>query len=430
MAKQSSNPKVITKKHMARLERERRQIRLIRGIAIGGVVVVLGLLLYGYLQLNVLQQREAVAEVNGVKISTGNWQERVRLERVSLYNQLSQYQFFQQSFGMDTTQQQQEILASLNSTEAMGDRVLNMMIDEVLIRQEAEKRGIKIDSAEVDKFIQEAYEFFPDGTPSPTVTPTEFAYPTLSSKQLKIYPATSTPTEAPTATAEPTFTPDPSVTATATATIAPPTPTPVPALPTVSPTPYTLEGFNERFKQTLDQFKEYGISEKTLRTVYEIEILRKKLQEDVTKDVPQTETQVLARHILVDSEEETKTVQLLLNQGEDFAEVARKYSKDTGSGQNGGDLGWAPASNYVPEFAEAVKTQEIGVIGEPVKTQFGYHIIQVIAREELPLTGSQLDQKKQTVFDEWLTSAREAAKTTIYDIWKERVPTEPVLQQQ
>ena len=79
MDKRSSNPKVITKKHIARLERERRQVNLIRGIAIGGIVIVALLLLYGYLNLNFFVLRNPVAEVNGVKITTGEWQERVRL---------------------------------------------------------------------------------------------------------------------------------------------------------------------------------------------------------------------------------------------------------------------------------------------------------------------------------------------------------------
>ena len=60
MAKQNT-PKVITKKHIARLERERRQIRLIRGIAIAGILIVAGLLAFGYLRLNVFTLREPVA---------------------------------------------------------------------------------------------------------------------------------------------------------------------------------------------------------------------------------------------------------------------------------------------------------------------------------------------------------------------------------
>lgn len=431
MDKRSSNPKVVTKKHMARLERERRQINLIRGIALAGVVVVVGLLLYGYLRLNVFQQREPVAEVNGTVIMTGEFQERVRLERVSLYNQLSQYQFFQQNFGMDTTQQQQEILLTLNSPQAIGDRVLSTMIDEELIRQEAAERGITVSGEELEAYIQEAYEFFPAGTPSPTVTPTEFAYPTLSSEQLTIYPATATATEAATSTPAPTGTPDPAMTATPTATAAPPTPTFVPELPTASPTPYTLEGFEQRFSETREQFDEYGISEETLRSVYEIDILRGKLQDALAEDMERTELQVLARHILVDTEVEARAAYDLIQQGVDFETVARQYSKDTGSGARGGDLGWAPVSNYVDEFSEAVSTLAIGEVSEPVQTQFGYHIIQVVAREELPLNAEQIEQKKQTIFNEWLASEREAAEITRYEeVWRERVPNEPVLIQQ
>ncbi len=428
MDKRSSTPKVVTKKHIARLEREQRQIRLIRGIAIGGLILVVGLLVFGYLQMNVLSKQQTVAEVNGDKITSGQFQERVRLERVSLYNQLNQYQYFQQAFGMDTTQQTQAIQLQLDSTETMGDSVLNSMIDEVLLRQQARERGITVSAEEVDKFIQEAYGFYKDGTPVPTITPTAYAYPTLSSDQLKIYPPTLTPTIAPTTTPEPTFTPDPSVTATATAPVIS-TPTAVPELPTASPTPFTIEGFQGEFKKTLGEFKNYGISEQTLRSVYEVQVLRTKMMEDQEVDLQASKSQVLARHILVDTEAEALAVEELLKQGVDFAEVARKYSKDTGSGQNGGELGWAPASNYVPEFADAVSTLPIGQISELVKTQFGYHIIQVIAREDLPLPADQLEQKKQTAFDEWLQSIHNSADITINDIWKTRVPTEPVLNQ-
>jgi parvulin-like peptidyl-prolyl isomerase len=429
MPKQSSNPKVVTKKHLARLEREQRQIRLIRAIAIAGVIIVVGLLVYGYLKINVLALREPVAEVNGVKITTQQWQERVRLERVNLYNQLTRYQFFQQSFGMDTTQQQQDIMNQLNTTDTIGQRVLDQMVDEVLIRQEAEKRGIKVSSQEVDNLLQEAYAFYPNGSPTPTITPTEVKYPTMSAQELTIYPSTATASPAPTETPAPSGTPDTSVTPTTTGTAAPPTPTAVPELPTESPTPYTLEGYQKRYQDTLTQFKGYGISENTLRDVYEVELLRQKLQKELGKDVPHTEVQVWARHILVDTEVAAKQVEELLKAGEPFDKVARDLSKDTGSAAKGGDLGWAPASNYVPEFKDAVLKQEIGVIGQPVKTQYGFHIIQVIARQELPLTSDQYDQAVQKAYDDWLTATRDAAKKTIYDTWKTRVPTEPVLTQ-
>jgi parvulin-like peptidyl-prolyl isomerase len=419
MAKQTSTQKVATKKHMARLEREQRQNRIILAVGVGSILIVAALLVFGYFKSNV------VANVNGVKITTSQWQERVRLQRVSLLNQLNQYQYFQQYFGMDTSQQQQQVNSTLSNTEQMGQDVLDAMVDDELIRQEAKKLGITVSSDEVEQAIQEAYSFFPNGTPTPTVTPTEFALPTLNSEQLTLYPHTPTPTElVPTSTPDVTATPDLS-TPTPKATTAPPTPTAVPPLPTASATPYTLEGFKTQYDDTLTNFTKYNISEKTLRSVYENQLLRKKLQDHLTKDTPHTAEQVLARHILVADEQIAIALYQKLLDGEDFATLAKENSMDTGSGANGGNLGWAPASNYVPEFAEAVTTQPIGEIGKPVKTEYGFHIIQVIAREELPLTDAQYEQQKQKIFDDWLTKTREAAKITTYDVWKDRVPTEP-----
>ena len=91
MAKPNNTPRVISKKHIARLERERRQVNLVRGIALAGIVIVAGLLIYGYLKLNFLMLREPVAEVNGVKITTGDWQEHVRFQRVQMLNARVQF---------------------------------------------------------------------------------------------------------------------------------------------------------------------------------------------------------------------------------------------------------------------------------------------------------------------------------------------------
>jgi parvulin-like peptidyl-prolyl isomerase len=428
MAKSSSTPKIVTKKHIARLERERRQVNLIRGIAIAGIVAVILLLGYGYLKLNVLQLREPVAKVNGETITTGQWQERVRLQRVNMLNQLNLLQYYQQ-FGMDVSQQQQQIESSLQVPEVLGQQVLDQMIDEVFIRQEAKKRDITVSEAEIQKEIQGQYGFFPNGTPSPTITPTEFLTPTMSAEQLTVYPSTSTPTEAPTSTPSPTSTPDRSATATATFTAAPPTPTFVPELPTGTPTKYTEEGFKEQYSKALDQYKSYNISEATLRSVFENNLLRAKLLDEIAKDVPHTEEQVWARHILVDDAKTAGIVRSMLLSGHDFAEVAKQYSKDTGSGANGGDLGWFGKGAMVPEFELAAFSQKIGEIGKPIKSQFGYHIIQVIDRQERPLDESAYQQKREDALKDWLTKMRDEAtkaKTlVIYDIWKERIPTEP-----
>ena len=85
-----------------------------------------------------------------------------------------------------------------------------------------------------------------------------------------------------------------------------------------------------------------------------------------------------ARHILVEKEADAKAIIAQLKKGAKFEDLAKKQSKDPGSAANGGDLGWANPAGYVPEFADAMKKLAKGdVTPEPVKTQFGYHVIRV-----------------------------------------------------
>ena len=430
MTKHSPTPKVTTKKHIARLERERRQVNIIRGIAIGGLLLVLGLLAFGYLNVNFLQLREPVAEVNGVTITTGEWQERVRFQRVQMLNVYNQYAFYQQNFGIDYSQQMQQVLTTLQTPAILGQQVLDQMIDEILIRQEAAERGIAVTDEEVETAFQEAFSFFPDGTPTPTVTPTDVSFPTLTSQQLTLYPSTATPAAAGTSTAEATATLDGSVTPPPTATTAPATPTFVPQPPTATATPYTLEGYQAQYDEMLTNFETYDISEATIRSFYEANLMREKVRDAITGDTQRTEEQVWARHILVDTEEEALDIYERLQDGEDFATLAGELSKDTGSGANGGDLGWFGRGAMVTEFETVAFELEVGEISEPVQTDFGYHIIQALGHQDIPLSATQYDNKKETEFTDWLAAAREEAEITTYDVWRTRVPTEPSIQSQ
>jgi peptidyl-prolyl cis-trans isomerase D len=427
MSNQGKKPKVLTQKHVARLERERRQVAIVRTVAIVMIGMVILLIGYGLFDNYYLQLQKPVAEINGEKITIKHFQERVQLQRVNLVNLYQRYQFFQQNFGMDVTQQIQEVQFYLQTPESLGQLVINQMTEEILIRQEAEKRGITASDAEVEKAIQEAYSFYPDGTPTPTITPTAFEYPTLTSEQLTIYPSTATPTTAPTATPAPTSTPDPAI-PTATPDSGLPTPTFVPEDATPTATPYTLDGYKSEYQTTLDQFKSYGISEETMREVYRNNILREKLTEAVTADLPATEEQVWARHILVDTEGEAVAVEELLKNGSDFAKLARDFSKDTGSAPKGGDLGWFGKGTMVTEFEDAAFSMPIGEVSEPIKSQFGYHIIQVLGRQELPLSETQLQQSRDQTFTDFLTTAKDDAEITSYDTWVNQIPPMPDFQ--
>ena len=117
-----------------------------------------------------------------------------------------------------------------------------------------------------------------------------------------------------------------------------------------------------------------------------------------------------AHHILVEKEDEAKAIIASLKKGAKFEDIAKKQSKDPGSGANGGDLDWANASSYVPEFSSAlVKLKKGQTTDVPVKSQFGWHVIrlddvrqaQLPKLEEVkPQIAQQLQQQKLAKFQE------------------------------
>lgn len=90
-----------------------------------------------------------------------------------------------------------------------------------------------------------------------------------------------------------------------------------------------------------------------------------------------SESEYKARHILVQEEEDAKKILSRLKKGAKFNQIAQKQSLDKGSSVNGGDLGWSMSSNFVPPFANALKGLKKGKLSEPVKTEFGWHIIKL-----------------------------------------------------
>jgi peptidyl-prolyl cis-trans isomerase C len=97
------------------------------------------------------------------------------------------------------------------------------------------------------------------------------------------------------------------------------------------------------------------------------------------------EKEVRARHILVESEDEAKAVVEELKKGTDFAELARLKSKDPGAAAEGGDLGYFTKDQMVPEFAETAFKLDKGQLSEPIKTQFGWHVIRVDDKRDRPV---------------------------------------------
>jgi peptidyl-prolyl cis-trans isomerase C len=117
-----------------------------------------------------------------------------------------------------------------------------------------------------------------------------------------------------------------------------------------------------------------------------------------------------ARHILVEKEAEALAIIASLKKGGKFEDIAKKQSKDPGSGAKGGDLDWANPASYVPEFTEALLKLNKGQLSEtPVKSQFGYHVIRVddirtaqlpSFEEVKPQIAKQMQQQKLATFQE------------------------------
>ncbi|NUK28658.1 peptidylprolyl isomerase [Parageobacillus sp. VR-IP] len=130
--------------------------------------------------------------------------------------------------------------------------------------------------------------------------------------------------------------------------------------------------------------------EKAIREMVKLDLLRQKA---AMEDIKVTEKElkeyynsykpkIRASHILVKDEKTAKEIKAKLDKGEDFAKLAKQYSQDPGSATNGGDLGWFGPGKMVKEFEDAAYKLKVGQVSDPVKTDYGYHIIKVTAKEK------------------------------------------------
>ncbi len=427
-------PKKTSKKHTAHLQVVRRQERIIWITAIVVAVIVVGLVVYGILSETVLSPYRAVARVNGDSIRAGDFQKQVKLQRLQLVTQFNQYYQFAQMFGAadpfndpNFGRTLQQISEQLNTPALIGQTVIDYMIEDTLIRQEAARRGITVSADELDKAMQEGLGYYADGTPTPAPTAIPFATSTLNPTALAIVTITPTATPVtPTATA----TLEPNVTPTETPTLAPTAAAGPASTPLPTATPYTLEGYQAAFEEQFTFLNEQtGMTRDDYRKFNEGFLLRDKLLEELTKDLETSQEKAWARHILVSDAALAASIVEKLRAGEDFAKLAAEFSIDTSNKDLGGDLGWFGKGMMVAPFDEAAFSLPIGQISDPVQTDYGWHIIQVIAREVVPLSDEELEQSKQTFFRAFLQELREKAEITINEeFWKKIVPSEPALQ--
>lgn len=373
----------LTRKQISRREKERRQRLILIGIAGVVAALIVIILAYGLYVEYVARPAEPVAVVNGVPVPISTYQKRVLYGRLGIERAIQELQYQRSKFNPEEDQflidiiDQQISQISAESSHVNSEGFVDDLIEEELIRQAAAERGIGVSSEEIDRRI-EGYYGYDREEPTPSPSPA---------------------TEGITASVEMT--------------------------PTEAATPMTKERFEELYGDYLAMLEEtIAVSEAEFRDIVETEVLREKMQQAVTEEMPTTEPHIRARHILLASRAEAEVVLKRLEEGEDFATLAEELSQDSSSAQLGGDVGWFPQGKMVPEFDEVAFSLEPGELSGVVETTFGFHIILVEERDEnRELDAAMLNQRKVETFEVWLHDLE--AEATIEKYWsEEKLPPE------
>lgn len=381
-----------TRKQVAYRKRDQeRTRRVLIGVAAVAALIVIVLIL-GIVQTYVLAPQAPVAKVNGSSVSTEQYQKAYRFTNYQLERTLAQARQQQGVYAADEQQKfmydylQQQIQQIEGQRMTLPTDVLEKMIDEELIRQEAAKRGITVAPEEIQKQI-ETYFGYDRNPPTPTLTASQ------------VITLTPTPTTA----------------------------------------PMTEQEYNNIFGASIQQYQQsIGYTEADFRQLFSDSLLRDKLQSLLETEVPTNAEQIHVRHILITSKPPTDTTGLTPEQqqeatsqaerdarakaeetlkrvtagGEDFATVAKEVSDDPGSKEKGGDLDWIARGDMVPEFDAAAFTLQPGqTYTDMVASRYGYHIIKVDERESTrPLKEATLQQRTSQALTDWLQTTRETAK--------------------
>lgn len=413
MSNNNDSPRRRTRKEFLLTRKQQDQYRQIRLAVIGLVgflVLVLGSgLVYEY----IVKPNQPVAEVRGTRITLAEWQQRVRFERAqaidsidSLYNLL----------GGDVNQLTQfagQQLQLLLAPDLLGETVLNQMIDEELVRQEAATLGVAPSDAEIDRAIEERFNYFGGGLPTPTTSPTETPQPTPSVTPIGFE---LTPTAAPTEAPDGEPTPEPT------------------ALPTA--TPVSAEGFEELFNEELARVGEFGLDEAGYRALTRYQLSVEKLADAFGEDATLTteEERVSLFYMSFGTEEEARAVQATLTAGEKDYLTAwneiRSTERISATQPFASEFQWTATSGISNTLgstaADLVLTLPLDTPSDVLATPNGrFVILNLRGREMQPLAEQAIDQQKQQLVNDWLDDVR--GDVVIYPRWEANVPDRPIL---
>lgn len=411
-----------------RVEREQRYNKIVIFSSIAVVATIIIVLIVGLVMIGMVQPRQPILEVNGTVIDTTDFQTRVRLTRFSLvrqyesiYAEIGQInELYPQLFGQIYPQYDQQLqrIEMQLSPSFVGENTIQLLTEAILVREAAAEMGITVSEEEIAREIEENFGYFRDGQPDPAATmlpyefsPTQLAMitltPSLEERNAEATDEASgeeTGEEGTEPTAAPTFE-------------TPPTATIIPT-----------EEFGVQLEDQMQLLAdEIQTDESFLIEFFTERLYREKMLEAVTADVPTEQEMVWARHILVATEKDALIIYEALQKGEDWSMQAAVFSLDEGNKLNGGDLGWFTSEMMVPEFSAVAFVAEVGTISEPVESEFGWHLIQIIGHEMRPLDAQQLQQAKEEAYFNWLEEKKAAATIVIHEYWVDRVPDTPTV---
>lgn len=422
MSKQASPPDATPRQSRKEVllnrkqQQQYQQIRLAVALIVGFILLILAL---GLIIEYVILPPRPVAVVNNEPISLRDWQERVRYERAvridrleSAYEQLGgNSQQLQQFFAQD--------FQLLLSPPALGNAVLQQMINEALIRQAAAERGLTVSDAAVQQEIEEQFNFFGGGLPTPSATPTQTPVPTPSITPLP------TATEAG-ATPAPTSTPIPTV-----------APQPTTVAPTA--TPVSQESFDEQFQELLDTLQQAGLGEETYQQIVYNGLLQEQFLEVLAAEqgVEESEEQV-SLFFLSFASEEAAVEALAQVQASGYLTTwnsLRSTTPTTSTVTLVREIQWTPRQtledSFGTTFAEAAFSLAVDTPSEVISSESSagtvrYYLINVRGREVRPLPEATLLTRQQEALTTWLDEQNLAGGVEIFSIWESRVPNRPI----
>ena len=424
------SPTALTRKQRRHLRRDQVQTRWVLAITGAIILVVAGVIGYGYLNTYFLRVKQPAAVVYEKTITIGQVQEEVRFQRLQL---VASYNRLIASAGsvLDMTElaalsaQAEVIAASLSDKTALGDSALQFLIDAEIARHEAEARGITVSDEEVQAAVDDILDYIPAATltampsPSTTLTFTPTSTHTLT-PTITVGGPTSTPSATMTETPTPTATPTPGGTVTLTPTITI-TPT-VTKIPTA--TPFTEQAFNKYYSLYIaDILHQTGMDEKEYRERVRSELFIQKVRDAIMAGVENTEEQVhLAQIVVGDHQTAVDTLARFLR-GETWNALVAEVSTDAASKEKGGDIGWVPMSNPPTDLEKTAFALKAGEVSPVLQTGAStWVILKVLERGNQPMAAGKYAAAQQAAYQAWLTAER----TNIDNVDKKGIPTEMI----